>query len=175
MLLNDELLVLTCIQHLESGFVILPALAALLVAVIFVHDRILLRMGVRHAEPAAVTVRRALQELVVWMGEMLLLILLFLPFFFFWSWIAVLTGIRAAAYQNYPVAITKSFGGLALSISPAWFIRSRIIRHLGTTTEARGRAAESDSCSKMKAFIATPGSIDWTAAFRLRRISTRLA
>ena len=91
--------------------VMFPALAALLIAVTFIHDRILRRAGVRPAEPAGVTVRKALREMAVQAGKGLLFTVLLLPWFAVWSVLMVLTGVRAAMYQNLPVSVAATLIG----------------------------------------------------------------
>ena len=108
----------------------LPTLAALLIAVVFVHDRILRRAGVRPAEPAAVTVRKALREMAVQAGKGLLFTVLLLPWFAVWSVLMVLTGVRAAMYQNLPVSVAATLIGAVVSAACAWFIYEWIMRKL---------------------------------------------
>ena len=103
----------------QVAAVMFPTLAVLLAAVAFVHDRVLRKAGVRPAEPATVTVGKALRETAVQAGKGLLFLVLLLAWFAVWSVLMVLTGVRAAMYQNLPVSVAATLVGLVVSAACA--------------------------------------------------------
>jgi hypothetical protein len=118
--------------------VTLPALAVLVIAVAFAHDRILRKAGARPAEPAAVTVGKALREMAVQTGQGLLFAALFLPWFAVWLVLVQVTGVRAKLYQNMPLSVVVMGGGMVLSAVAAWLCWRWIMGKL----RARGRPPE---------------------------------
>ena len=118
--------------------VTLPVLAVLLIAVTFIHDRIMRKVGVRPPEAVAVTVRKSLREMAGQAGQGLLFIALFAAFFIVWAVLASVTGIRAAMYQNMPLSVVVMVIGFVLSCGGAWICHAWIMRKL----RARGRPPE---------------------------------
>ena len=76
------------------------------------------------------TVRKALREMAVQAGKGLLFLVLLLPWFAVWSVLMVLTGVRAAMYQNLPVSVAATLIGLVVSAICAWIIHAWIMRKL---------------------------------------------
>jgi hypothetical protein len=114
--------------EVPATLAVVSLLAVLLISVAFIHDRILRKAGVRPAEPASVTVRKALRGMAVSVAESVFFLVLFLAWFAVWSVLAILTGVRAAMYQNLPVTVAVMVIGGILTLVCAFYSYEWIVR-----------------------------------------------
>jgi uncharacterized membrane protein HdeD (DUF308 family) len=92
----------------------------------------------RNEKAVAVTLRKALRWLAAQLGELLLFIALVAAWFFVWGVVGLVTGVRAAMYQNYPVSLAVTVIGMTLILGSAWLSHRWIKRRW----RARGKPQE---------------------------------
>jgi hypothetical protein len=123
----------------QVAAVMFPGLAVIVAAVAFIHDRILRKVGVRPAERAVVTVRKALRGLAVWVGEFLLLLVLAVPWVIFWGFLFIVSGLRARMYGAGEIWVWVMTGAaMILVFVPAFVTQALILRRW----RARGKPPE---------------------------------
>ena len=105
----------------QFAAVMFPALAVLLIACAFIHDRILRKAGLKPPEAAAVTVRKAVREMAGQMMEALLVFALMVPWLLVWGVLFFVSGLRASFYRAGPVWVWGWMGVSMLAILYATF------------------------------------------------------
>ena len=105
----------------EFGAVMFPALAVLLIACAFIHDRILRKAGLKPREAATVTVRNAMREMAAQIMQALLVLGIMAAWFVVWGVLFFASGLRASMYRADPVWVWSWAGVSMLAILIATF------------------------------------------------------